>query len=187
MHCFKKLTLACLMATFSFSSLMIANKKEELKEQIKDDEAKSNLLAGFGIMVGGVAAATWANQNSEFLQNTGLGVGLGALAICYGLSLITPENARTLIQMGTAAPFLAMLGTAIHTDAVSGPNGVIAKYGAFGLDKLARTTDGRKSTAFASLVTIASYNAVKPKLDKFVRMVGSKILGSRKHSENSAT
>ncbi len=201
MQYFKQLTLGCLVASMSCSSFMVAESKHHLKEELKQDakaiadlkevvkqqkkeEAKSNLLAGLGIIAIGGALAAWANQNFAFLQDTGLGVGIGAFSICLGLSYISPENSQTLVEMGIAAPFLAMLGQAIQTDAVSGPKGFIAQYGALGLDKLAITADGSKSAAFSSLVTIGAYVAVKPKLNQFTSYVSQKFPGSRNYSEN---
>lgn len=140
--------------------------QEEI-EQARQDAAKSNMLGRLlGAAAIGSIGVLIGKSNNEFLNNTGLGVGLSASGILGALSLLFDrDNSRTLRGMAVTAPVVAMLGAGISSERISGQNGLLSQA-PFGLGELAKNVKNPESKhAFQALVLVSAYNAAKPWLN----------------------
>lgn len=176
-----------LVMLLSFSAYADHHKghREEV-EQARQDAAKSSILGRLlgAAVIGGIGIAI-GKSNNEFLNNTGLGVGLSASGILGALSfLFDNENSRTLRGMAVTAPVVAMLGAGISSDKVSGQDGILSKA-PLGLGELAKNVKNTESKhAFQALALVTAYNAAKPWLNGMFEWGSGKVAHVHKRFTN---
>jgi hypothetical protein len=171
--------VAVLLSAVSFSTItpvVPAQAKQTVQQQQQEqDDIKSGIAGNLlGITLIGAVGSYLAGRPA--IQGTGLSVGIGGSTALISLSLIMEEKkSQALRSMAVTFPIICVLGKIIASDAVIGKDGLFAKYGPFGIDKVAlNATKGDRDALFLA-TGVATYIAIKPHLDKFSNFVSNKI------------